>query len=91
MTNTSKSNCKLCKFSIESIYSQISVQTLMSSHIVTEHPSVRVYKCSMCDYTSLKLGILKQHSQRMHLKKEVGVTENRKKCDECGILTKNIE
>ena len=38
-----------------------------------------------------KSGILKKKLQRRHFEKEVGVVENRIKCDDCGIETKNIE
>ena len=48
-------NCNFCAFSVESNYSPTSVQTLLSAHIAKEHPLEKVYKCKMCNYTSVNL------------------------------------
>ena len=75
-------NCKLCKFSVESNYSPNSVQTIMSAHIVTEHPLEKVNKCNICDYRSFRLDDLKTHTRNNHLVIAESQT-NRTKCDEC--------
>ena len=87
MNRTSFRKCKLCKFSIESSYSETSVQTLMNAHIVTEHPSGKVLKCEKCDFTTFKMKNLKIHAHKMHLLKAVNILKYGKKCLECEYRT----